>query len=301
MTDIIVIPRSNVLSFVKDNADLPTLDNRLLQDDIKGWRTELQYFTKFDTSDSINFQFITNRAESKLEFELYTYDQELVASYSLAKVLDIDDFVKVYQTSIPCVTYEGKCYVKLSIDTDNGYPAQVYYSNYIEIGVFNDGVIYSKLEWSGSVNDGIYYADENPITFMCRLPINLQDVTTKTDATVYTAYDNSTYNLHSQKKRVINCVIDPVPMYFALILDLAFSHETVLVNGQSFVATEAGSKMSQFPKTNMYELVISLVDNNYENYYNLLDTGNSITVSTDGLAINDDDVLLINETDILEI
>ena len=307
MTDIFVIPKSNIIRFVRQNTALQTLDNRLLYEDTLNIRSDYPFYTHFDNFDTIRFQFISNRGLTKYLIRLFRQDGSYLGEYTdnLTKVFDIDEYSKIYQFEYHCnllpstgVAY----YFTIDVAQANGYSSMKYISEPFIVGSFHDGVYYKLFQYTYSENDGIYYDETNPIIFECRLSgLDLQDVTNSTTASVYTGYDNNIINLNTTKQRIINIKLDPVPLYFAEILDLAFAHQYVFINGVQYVSTEDSSKYSRFKDSNMFEFVAQVSECNYENYYNLQSTGLTPDIENGHLKISENGHLKISENGLLNI
>lgn len=306
MKAIFLIPNSNVIRFVRQqNNDLQTTRNRLLYADTLNIRSDYPFYTIFDYSDFIRFQFISNRGDSKYLIRLYSQDGIVVTDYSsqLSKVYQIDEYTSVYQLDLTCeVINEGAYYFRIDVGSSNGYDSMTYYSEPFKIGDYNDGIFYKKLQYTYSETDGIYYDDENPIIFECRVKgLDLQDCSSTTTATVYSGYDNNLINLNTTKQFVINVKCDPIPLYFAEILDLAFAHQYIWINGQQFCATEDSSKYSRFAGSNMFEFVAQIAESNYENYYELQSTGLTPMTEHGHLKISETGFLKTSENGLLNI
>lgn len=281
-----IISRSLPLRFVSligYETNPYTHDSRLLQDDGKSFDDIIMYCKKFDYSDNIRIQFITdyiNDANNSVTLKLYNSLNVEVENVTVTATL-LNDGIYVYNALINTTNLQGYYYCKINL-AGRGKPTYTWQSDYFQVSDCED---YTYIEYRESDYDGINYYD-SLITFGYRIEADLTKSRIETETETFELYNSIEVNARTKTKRSVSLLLDPIPSYVCESLDLAFSHKKVLVNGKEYVAS-GGAESENIEGTVFYTYSRQLTEVNYEVYENIIATGgvvdeNTKYISTDG-------------------
>lgn len=272
---LFIFPRANVLRFVQTGglvdvdgnnfaykSDMQTFDNRLLKDEIWGNGIEtIQYTQKFAVSKPILIQFTTNWALSNLICGLFDETDTQVGNnytitlaYAYADGTGKNTFEVLIDTTHLALK---KYYFKIT----GSKPVIEFTSEVIEVGLFSN---YPYLQWQNSDRDGIIYNENGQTIFGVNIEAFLTPIP-KSEKTTYAGFSFQDEMLLSVSKRGLLFKTDPISRYLTEILEIAFDHDIVKLNGVQYVAPGVAS-ITQIEDSNLYDFEIEINDVKFEDY-----------------------------------
>ena len=304
---VFIFPTTNVLRFVQTGGlidddgnsfaykyDMQTFDNRLLKDEIWGNGQKIyEYAQKFAVGKPILIQFTTNWALSNLTCKLYdATDTQVGSDYEITLAYAYEDGT-------------GKSTFEILIDTTH-LALQKYYfkitgsnttieftSEVIEVGLFAG---YPYLQWQNSDRDGIIYNENGQTIFGFNIEAFLTPIP-KSEKTTYAGFSFQDEMLLSVSKRGLLLKTDPIPRYLTEILEIAFDHDIVKLNGVQYVAPEVAS-ITQIEDSNLYDFEIEINDVKFEDYTLLQEIAGVVLTNQQLQDFDDTDLQDYDNTDL---